>query len=210
MIAPMRRYLRLAWLAGAITLAAPTALLADWVIDGPAEAHAALSVAYTLDELVEVTPRVMVAKAVERRSVWEKIGGAKRIVTYTRLTRSESVYGDAPSELWVRTLGGAVGKIGQHVAGEARFRLGHESLVFLTQTDGGTYVVAGAAQGHYPIVADADDSSVRKLALSPNRGEIIKKKNQKTTIQEALGGVAVGSGVSKIKRAMARVNAKKK
>lgn len=192
-----------------VLLAAPVALLSDWIVDGPAEAHAALSVAYTLDELVEVTPEVVVAEALERQSVWEKIGDSKRIVTYTKLKRTEAVYGAAPKTLWVRTLGGAVGKIGQHVAGEARFRLGKESVVFLTKDKGGTYVVAGAAQGHYPVVADKDDSSIRRLALSPNRGEIIRKKKQKTTIQEALGGVKVTAGVSKIKQAKARVNAKK-
>lgn len=201
--------MRAACIAGLVLLAAPVTLLSDWMIDGPAEAHAALSVAYTLDELVEVTPQVIVAEALERRSVWEKIGDSKRIVTYTKLKRKQSVYGAAPETIWVRTLGGAVGKIGQHVAGEARFRIGKESVVFLTKDNGDTYVVAGAAQGHYPVVADKDDASIRRLALSPNRGEIIKKKKQKTTIQEALGGVKVPTGVSKIKQAKARVDAKK-
>jgi hypothetical protein len=179
------------------------------VLDGPTEAQAALSVAYSLDELVEVTPNVIIAKAVEKRSVWEKIGGSKRIVTYTKLEQRRGVYGAAPSTLWVRTLGGVVGKIGQHVAGEARFDIGKESLVFLAETKSGTYVVAGAAQGHYPIVADDDDESIRKLALSPNRGKIVRKKKQKVTIQEALGGVQVTHGVNKIKKAKARVDAKK-
>ena len=78
-------------------LAAPAAWLCDWVVDGPAEAQAAIAVAYTLDELVKQTPEVIIARATERQSVWEKVGGSKRIVTYTKLEVSESVYGDAPS-----------------------------------------------------------------------------------------------------------------
>ncbi len=205
----MQRRFRALFLAGATLLAVPTAFLVDWIVDGPAEAHAALSVAYTLDELVQVAPQVVIAKALERRSVWEKIGGSKRIVTYTKLAKQENVYGGAPKTLWVRTLGGAVGRIGQQVAGEPRFTLGRESLVFLSKTGGGTFVVAGAAQGHYPILASKDDGSVRKLALSPNRGKIVKRKNQKVTIQQALGGTKVVAGVAKVKSAKARVDAQK-
>lgn len=197
-------------LAGAFALSAPAALLATWLVDGPSEAHAALSVAYTLDELVAQSPQVVVVKAVERHSVWEKVAGSKRIVTYTKLERVQTVYGSTDETVWVRTLGGAVGRIGQQVAGEARFAIGKESLVFLAKTPDGVYVVSGTAQGHYPIVADSDaDESVRKLALSPNRGAIVKRKKQKTSIQEALRGTEVARGISKIKSAKARVDAKK-
>ena len=207
----MTRRLRPLLIGAALALAAPVALTADWFVDEPAQADAALAVAYTLDELVEVTPRVAVMKAKERKSVWEKIGDSKRIVTYTKLERVESVYGGAPETVWVRTLGGVVGKIGQHVAGEARFRIGNDSLVFLTQTPNGTYVVNGAAQGHYPVVkATEDKKTVRKLSLSPNRGKVVKRKKTKETIQQALNGVRVTRGVTKVKEAKARVDAKKK
>ncbi len=203
----MRRHLRTLSLAGVFALAAPAALVADWFVDGPAEAQAALSIAYTLDELVEKSPDVALVRAVERHSVWEKVAGSKRIVTYTKLERVERVYGAAPKTLWVRTLGGAVGRIGQQVAGEAQFTLGSESLVFLTKTPDGTFVVSGAAQGHFPVVVEGEDGGTRKLSLSPNRGTIIKKKGAKETVQEALGGVELHKGVSKVKSAKARVDA---
>jgi hypothetical protein len=203
----MFRPVRGLWFAAILTVTAPTVLLGDWAIHGPAEADAAVSVAYSLDELVAASPQAAVVKAVEQRSEWEEIGDSKRIVTYTKVERVESVYGSVPETLWVRTLGGAVGRIGQHVAGEAQFTTGKESLVFFTQTPRGTFVVSGAAQGHYPIVVSDDE---RTLALSPNRGKIVRKKSTKTTVQEALGGVQVTSGVSKVKSARTRVDGKKK
>ena len=43
----------------------------------------------------------------------------RRIVTYTRLRIDRMVDGNPQAEVWVRTLGGHVGDIGQHVDGEA-------------------------------------------------------------------------------------------
>lgn len=207
----MRRHVRLLVFAGVFSLCAPAALFASWLVDGPTEAQAAISVAYTLDELVAQSPEVVVVKAVERHSVWEKVAGSKRIVTYTKLERLQAVYGSTAKTVWVRTLGGAVGRIGQHVAGEAQFSLGKKSLIFLTKTEGGTYVVSGTAQGHYPIVSEkADDKTVQKLTLSPNRGEIVKKKSTKESIGDALRGAEVDRGISRIKSAKARVDAKKR
>jgi hypothetical protein len=173
-------------------------------LHAPAEAEASVAVAYTLEELVKQSPQAIVAEAMEQTSAWEKIGGSKRIVTYTRLELRDNVYGDAPGELWVRTLGGAVGKIGQSVAGEASFTVGKESLVFLTQTKTGTWVVSGAAQGHYPIVVADDDAP--RLTLSPLSGKVVKKKKTKVSVQEALGGQPVADGVDRVRAAKAKVD----
>ena len=71
-------------------------------------------------------------------------------------------------ELWVRTLGGVVDKIGQAVPGEAQLAAGSRALLFLAQGPGrgGRH---GDGQGHYPIVAD--DKGVARLTPEPRRGD---------------------------------------
>jgi hypothetical protein len=201
----MRRHLWLACLIGASVFASGHV---SWSPENgftaPGEAEASVAVAYSLEDLVAQSPQAIVAEAMEQNSTWEKVGGSKRIVTYTRLELRDNVYGDAPGELWVRTLGGAVGKIGQSVAGEASFTLGKQSLVFLTKTKGGTWVVSGAAQGHYPVVEQDDDAP--RLALSPLSGKVVKKKKTKVSVQESLAGQPVADGVDKIRAAKAKVD----
>ena len=82
------------------------------------------------------------------------------------------VVGQAQGEVWVRTLGGTVGKIGQHVAGEAQFTLNQKALVFLARP-GEKFVVTGMAQGHFPI--DESDAA-RPLKTSPDTGTLLRSK----------------------------------
>lgn len=147
------------------------------------EAHATVSVLMSLDELVDKSSFAVVAQPVESYSKWEELGGAKRIVTYTRLVLEESVFGDAgttknKNDVWVRTLGGKVEGIGQHVAGEAQFAVGETSLVFLSRAPDSTAIVVGMAQGHYPLVASTDD---RVLRSSPDTGTLIPRKKGEPT-----------------------------
>ncbi|NUP12258.1 MAG: hypothetical protein HOW73_39935 [Polyangiaceae bacterium] len=154
------------------------------------DAHATVSVLMTLDELVTSSGRAIVAQPVERYSKWEELGGAKRIVTYTRLVVEETVFGAAkdekPADIWVRTLGGKVDGIGQHVAGEASFTLGETSLIFLGKA-GDANVVIGMAQGHFPLLTAGED---RVLTSSPDTGTLIPRKKTeppKSARDELLG-----------------------
>lgn len=162
---------------GTSTLALPT--------PGPAgEAEAAVSILMTLDELVTASSRVVVAEPLERTSRWEELGGGRRIVTYTRLAVDETVAGGTRSEVWVRTLGGRVDKIGQHVAGEATFTIGEKTLVFLEDVDGAT-VVTGMAQGHFRL-AEVDGDVV--LKASPDAGTLLPRKGPSIAARELLVG----------------------
>lgn len=156
-----------------------------------ADAHATTSVAMTLDELVERSPRVVVGQAVERQSQWEELGGTKRIVTYTRVIVEETVYGAHEDELWVRTLGGVVDKVGQAVAGEAQLKLGETAVLFLADAPG-ALVVAGMAQGHYPLELDANKAAdERVLKASPDPGTLLRRKSSavtRTALEELVGG----------------------
>ena len=135
----------------ALTLAFAVALPAAVVAHpsapggGAATAEAAVSVLMSLDELVAGSDYVLVGTALDRYSKWEELAGGRRIVTYTRVRVDRRVVGEPNAEVWVRTLGGVVGKIGQSVSGEAQLDVGAKSLLFLLKVDPAVMVVAGLA-----------------------------------------------------------------
>ena len=90
----------------------------------------------TLEELLDRSTYVVVGTAGERHSVWEDLSAGRRIVTYTKITVERAVSGAPDKELWVRTLGGVVDKIGQAVPGEVQLTAGARSLLFLAQVNG--------------------------------------------------------------------------
>ena len=122
------------------------------LVASAADARASVSVTVTFDDLVQRASAAAVVAPVDQRSVWED----GRIVTYAHLRVERLVAGRLPSEIWVRAFGGAVGKIGQLVEGEATFASGTESLVFLRPhadgASGGTFGVVEGAQGQFPVV----------------------------------------------------------
>jgi len=163
-----------------------------------AEAHATTSVMMTLDELVQASSVAVVAQPVERYSKWEVLGDSRRIVTYTRLVLEESMLsGPGTADVWVRTLGGTVDKIGQHVAGEAQFTIGETALVFLAKP-ADTLVVVGMAQGHFPLVEAAED---RILVSSPDTGTLLRKKKDVKAARDELVGATLSEARKKILKA---------
>ena len=159
------------------------------------DARASVAVLLTLDELVGGSTYVVIATAGERWSAWEDLPSGRGIVTYTRLAVERAVVGAPGSEIWVRTLGGAVGEIGQAVSGEAQIAPGSRSLLFLAQTSLGV-VVTAMGQGHYPIVTD--DEGVARLAASPDRGMLIPKGRSVISAQEELVGRKLDDGLAPV------------
>jgi len=196
MLAYMHTRLWTACLVGAMTFAS----LPSGSLVTPRHAHAAVAVAHTLEELVDQSPWVIVGTAMERQSVWEHVGGSKRIVTYTKLKVNETVYGkNVGKTLWVRTLGGAVGKIGQAVAGEAKFELGSRSLIFLLKSNADVLLVSGAAQGHFPVAPPDQAKAQPKLRTSPSIGKLVQRRGPSITVQQSLVGRALNDAVTKIR-----------
>jgi hypothetical protein len=139
-------------------------------------------VAVSIADLTRASKHVLVGDSVEAFSRWETRGGQRRIVTYTRVLVSESVLGNADSELLVRTLGGRVGKIGQVVHGEATLRIDERALLFLHESDDVVRVTA-MAQGHYRF--DKDERGIDRLRPSPRLGHILR--NQTGAVQRLTG-----------------------
>ncbi len=140
--------------AGAAALGVTAALFSL----GAREARASVSVAVLFDDLVQKAIAVAVVTPVEQRGVVED----GRIVTYTHLRVERRVAGSIAADVWVRALGGAVGRIGQIVEGQPLFDMGQPALVFVrpykSAVDGApsdAWSVVEAAQGEFPIVKGA-------------------------------------------------------
>ncbi|MEA2696118.1 MAG: hypothetical protein QOI66_389, partial [Myxococcales bacterium] len=84
-------------------------------------ARASTLIQLSVEELCQRATVVVAATPLESKVVWEDSAGGRgrRIVTYTRARIDRVVDGVAPNQLWIRTLGGSIGDIGQHVDGEA-------------------------------------------------------------------------------------------
>jgi hypothetical protein len=164
---------------------------------GPGTAEAAVSVVVSLNELVALSTHVVVAKAIERQSMWEDTPSGRRIVTYTRVDVERAIAGDAGTSVWVRTLGGAVGSTGQSVSGEAVIPLGSRSFLFLLKS-GSTFAVAAMAQGHYPIV---EEGAVRRLAGSPDAGTLLLRRGPNIAAREVLVGTTVDKAIQLVEEA---------
>lgn len=182
------------------------ALRADQPLDGVAESDASVSVLMSLEQLAQKSRFVVVARATERYSRWEELAGGRRIVTYTRFAVEESVVGDPEEEVWVRTLGGVVGKIGQSVSGEAQFHLGKRSFLFLADMDG-TMVVTGLAQGHFRIVEEKDKPP--RLQSSPDTGKLLRRPGPNISAREVLVGSTLRDAIDKTVKARKTQNEKK-
>jgi hypothetical protein len=195
-----------AWFLGLCALAFSAPLVVDsaapeifpaWPEGWRNEAAATTSVTLTLEELVELSRTVAVVEPVERSSRWEEVGSSKRIVTYTKLVVHDVVTGEKTDEVWVRTLGGKVGKVGQHVAGEAQFTIGERALVFLSKA-GEANVVAGMAQGHYPLI---EKDGVVRLKSSPDTGNLVEKRGPRESARSKLIGKKLTEATDSVKAA---------
>jgi hypothetical protein len=215
--------LRRPWLlAGALAVAA-LVCAPDSPWSGPSVAEARVSLAHTLPSLVDAAPWSVIGVPGESRSAWEALPGGRRIVTYTKVEIVETVYGSRQEltkkgkTVWVRRLGGAVGKIGQQVAGEATLVSGKPALLFLAKSRDGVLSVAGAAQGHFPLAvpASADPDApapILERALSLNRamGKLVRRPGPVVTVQEALAGKKVATALAMIRQSKAAQDAAKK
>jgi hypothetical protein len=186
----------------AIAAAAATALVER-------EARASVSVAVTFEDLVRKSTGVAHVTAVEQQAQWEE----GRIVTYTHVRVDARLAGELPQEVWVRTLGGEVGTIGQVVEGEPSFVVGQASLVFLRGRAGG-FEVTARAQGQFPI--EGGDGKAPHLIASKDLGVIVppsvKPSGGNTTgasrlARDVLAGRALEEASRDVVAAWARVHA---
>jgi hypothetical protein len=147
------------------------------------DGRASVSVAVTWDGLLRESSAAGILTPVESRSAWED----GRIYTYTRLSVDRSVAGalSAGSSVWVRTMGGVVGKIGQIVEGEAVFTPGHASLLFLHPGPIGAFEVTARGQGQFPVVTD-DAKTPARVVRSNAMGAIVPRSPSPQAVRLAV------------------------
>lgn len=154
-------------LLGGLSAAAAVSLLGRPGRASVARAVSLSELVHRSEHAVLVTPRTI-------SSQWETVGRRRRIVSYTVLQVDGALDGRSPDsgEMVVRTLGGRVGDIGQVVHGEAVFRHGLASAMFLEKIEAELYSVTAMAQGHYPL--HADDRGTVRLHKSPRVAELLQ------------------------------------
>jgi hypothetical protein len=137
------------------------------------DANASVMIAVPFDSLVKDADAVAVIVPQEAKSVWEE----GRIYTYTRVKVEQGVAGDtSQGEVWIRTMGGVVGKVGQLVDGEPVFTAQKPNLIFLRKfKSGGTWEVSARAQGQYPVVLD-EVKKTKRITRSANVGMLLPPK----------------------------------
>lgn len=140
-------------------------VFAGVVLAGAQTAEASVSLAARFDQLVERSHAAVMATPMEQKSIWEE----GKIFTYTRVKIDDAAAGELPtgSEAWVVTRGGMVGDIGQQVDGEAVFRVGVPTLVFLARdlTAKGVFVVTSRAQGQWQVMLNDQKAKVLRASV---------------------------------------------
>lgn len=181
-----------------LALCCALALAAPITLTRSAPAEAAVAVRASLDQLVGASVYVVVGRVAEHHGAWEDLAGARRIVTYTKIIVEQPVVGAPPAEVWVRTLGGVVGSIGQYVPGEARLRAGERALLFLREAPG-TLAVTALGQGHFTVATTPDDPTPR-LQLSERPELVIGKDTKAPGAGDVLVGASLSDAIATIQR----------
>lgn len=188
-----------------LVLPAAFALSLDRPLGGLPSAEAGVSVLLGLGELATSSSAVVVGTPGDKVSLWEEAAG-RRIVTYTQVHVDRTVAGEAGSNVWIRTLGGAVGDVGQEVSGEPRIDRGTKSLLFLRKR-GNVYSITGRGQGLYPIVTDK--KGVSRVTPSPDAGLLVATPGPVEPARDSLSGKLLDTAIALIRKAREASHEKK-
>jgi hypothetical protein len=151
-------------------------------------------------ELVNGATLVFAGTPLESRSLWEGDASShgRRIVTYTRVRVDRLLDGKGQEEVWIRTLGGEVGDIGQQVAGEAVLRAGEPSLFFLHDRPDGSHFVVGMSQGQFLLEGRGDNGAVKVRAPMAGAQLVPKKGRGATSSSATARAVIIGHTLDEI------------
>jgi len=121
------------------------------LLAGASEATTLLELGFP--ELARQANRIVIGTVTRVEGRWDE--SHRFIHSDVTLSVEQSLRGDAPPAIVLRTLGGFVGSTGQMAHGAATFEVGERVLVFLTTWEDGTPQVLGYEQGKSRIVSDA-------------------------------------------------------
>jgi hypothetical protein len=118
----------------------------------PAFVGATSTVAVPVSELVRLSPVIVHGTVLSTESRWNE--DHSLIVTDVRIGVLNTLRGQAVSDVVVTQPGGRVGKLRVEVDGAGAFRLGDETILFLSPHAGGRYSVSGLSQGRFDVRQD--------------------------------------------------------
>lgn len=119
---------------------------------GAADCEATTFRSLSLGDLTAGAEAVVRVRCLASESRWE--GG--EIWTFTQFETAESLKGNVPRLLTVRTLGGRVGHVQSIVEGAPAFHAGEEVYLFLVSQRPDSFSVLGWAQGTFRIRSEPD------------------------------------------------------
>jgi len=123
----------------------------------------------SLRQLVDASELVADAVAEPLDSTWAHVFGARRVVTFWRLSVGAVIAGQPAASAAVVTLGGTVGDVQQWVPHEAELIAGQRHVVFLRRGPLSRYWVTGMLQGAYELTSQGTSWRVR---ISPTQRDI--------------------------------------
>jgi hypothetical protein len=106
-------------------------------------------VALTPDQLVEQSDAIVQGEVLKINSFWTADGSV--IVSEALVQVTDTIAGDSPTVLRVKTFGGTVGGYTVEAHGFPGFRAGDRVLLFVQNQDDGSVEVTGYRQGQYRI-----------------------------------------------------------
>jgi hypothetical protein len=112
-------------------------------------AGASTFLALTQDQLVAQSDAVVQGEVLQVNSFWTKSG---RVIASEAIVRvTDTIVGEAPSVLVVKTFGGTVGGYTVVAHGFPEFKAGDRVLLFVQNQADGTVEVTGYRQGQYRV-----------------------------------------------------------
>ena len=120
----------------------------------------------SLSQMSRAAKLVVRARCLGNSAGWD----AGEIWTFTSFAVEESWRGSAPSQVWVRLLGGRLGNITSTVSGIPRFSAGEEVILFLEPTPRGDFSIVSWEQGTFRVLRDArtgEEIAVQDTASFP-------------------------------------------
>ena len=117
-------------------------------------ASASTFLAMDQGELVRASQAVVVGEVIQVRAFWND--DATAIVTEAQVRVDETLVGEAPPFVTVRTFGGTVGRLRIEALGFPTFHTGERLVLYLEELDGPARVV-GYQQGEYRITVRHSD-----------------------------------------------------
>jgi hypothetical protein len=137
------RRLRHAWLTVALLLVAAT------------PARSTSIIAPTFDDLVARADQVVLARVVDRRSLWMTSRSGRAIVTDVTLSIERTLKGPVYTQRSLEFLGGAVGDDMLEVDGMPQFRVGDRDVLFIRDSGRPASPLIGFMYGRFRVVRDA-------------------------------------------------------